>query len=164
MKTLVLCRHAKSDWPDGVRDMDRPLKARGQKDASQLGKLLREHNFSPDLICSSPANRALSTAEIVSQKLGYEGSIQIDRSLYFEGESGLFGFISELPSIHDTVMIFGHNPTMEQAVARLAEMESMYDMPTAGMACFETNAHSWDQIIEATMRLRWLLVPRLARR
>lgn len=163
MKTLVLCRHAKSDWPLHVQDIDRPLKDRGEKDAKRLGKLLRKHNFMPDLICSSPANRAQSTAEIIKKRLGYKGNLRIDRAIYFQGEASLLEFIANLDEDHDKVMIFGHNPTMESMVSYLTGMDNNYEMPTSGMACFESYTSSWENFAESSPRLRWLLVPRLSR-
>jgi phosphohistidine phosphatase len=163
MKTLVLCRHAKSDWPLHVQDIDPPLKERGEKDAKRLGKLLSKHGFTPDFICSSPANRAQSTAEIIKKQLAYKGNIRIDRSIYFQGEQRLLEFIAALDESHNTVMIFGHNPTMENMVSYLTGMRTSYEMPTAGMACFESYSDTWEQFAEHTPHLRWLLVPRLAR-
>ncbi|HVG21430.1 MAG TPA: histidine phosphatase family protein, partial [Blastocatellia bacterium] len=66
MKTLLLLRHAKSDWDDPkLRDFDRPLAARGKRDAPRIGKALKERGPSPDLIVSSPAARARETIEAV---------------------------------------------------------------------------------------------------
>ncbi|MEZ4685201.1 MAG: histidine phosphatase family protein [Bacteroidia bacterium] len=163
MKTLVLCRHAKSDWPLHVQDIDRPLKDRGEQDAKRLGKLLLKHDFMPDLICSSPANRAQSTAEIIKKRLGYQGNLRVDRSIYFQGAESLLNFIADLDDSHETVMIFGHNPTMEHLVAYLADMKGNYEMPTCGMACFESYTGSWKKFASSSPRLRWLMVPRLAR-
>ncbi|MFK7969108.1 MAG: histidine phosphatase family protein [Bacteroidia bacterium] len=163
MKTLVLCRHAKSDWPLNVQDIDRPLKARGQKDAGRLAKILKKNAFKPDLIISSPGRRALDTAEIIRDKLGYKGNIKVDRAAYFEGDQSLLNIITNIDDQHDTVMIFGHNPTMENVVQYLTKMGSPYEMPTSGMACFESYATSWSQFVESNTRLRWLLVPRLMR-
>ncbi|MGB4972019.1 MAG: histidine phosphatase family protein, partial [Cyclobacteriaceae bacterium] len=60
--TLYLVRHAKSSWenPD-LSDFDRPLNERGRKDAPRMGKRIKEREITPDLMLSSPANRAIST-------------------------------------------------------------------------------------------------------
>ncbi|MCB0843318.1 MAG: histidine phosphatase family protein [Bacteroidetes bacterium] len=164
MKTFVLCRHAKSDWPYGVADIERPLKERGIKDANFLGNLLSEQSFKPDLVVSSPANRAHSTAKIIAGKLGYkEGKINIEKSIYFEGTEGLIQTIHSLPETSKTVMLFGHNPTMEDAVRTLLGSEAAFEMPTCGMACFESNVYYWKDIDSRNLILRWYLIPRFNR-
>src|SRR6266487_3467541 len=70
MKTLFLIRHAKSSWDDtALPDKDRPLGDRGRRDAPKMGKRLAKRDVKPDLILSSPARRALTTAEIIAKKL-----------------------------------------------------------------------------------------------
>ncbi len=164
MKTLVLCRHAKSDWPAGVEDIQRPLKDRGVNDSTRLGKLLKFHDFMPDLIISSPAVRAHSTAKLVAKQIGYSKEIQIESEVYFGGLADLVQLIGNLPNGSDTIMIFGHNPTMEQAVRYLQKSQQMFEMPTSGMACFENFADKWADFIGSSCRMRWLQVPRLKRK
>ena len=163
MKTLVLCRHAKSDWPSDMDDLDRPLKGRGEKDARRLGKLLHEHDFLPDLIVSSPANRALSTARIIAESTHYPSEIKVNRSVYFEGVGSLIRVIEGLPNDADTVLIFGHNPTMEQAVSFILKVDTPFAMPTSGMVCIESYITDWSRFQSQLPALRWIQVPRLAR-
>ena len=76
MKTLFLIRHAKSSWDDtALADKDRPLNDRGKRDAPKMGKRLADRDVNPDLILSSPAMRALTTAEIIAKKLDYSSRI-----------------------------------------------------------------------------------------
>ena len=165
MKTLVLCRHAKSDWPEGVADIHRPLKDRGHRDAGFLGKLLAKKQFLPDRIISSPARRALSTAEIIGKNLGYKQDILVQPSVYYEGTSSLISFIKDLPRELETVMIFGHNPTFENAVRFILQSDAPFIMPTSAMACLEIEGYSWMGIEESNkVSLRWFLVPRLKRK
>ncbi|MFK7922147.1 MAG: histidine phosphatase family protein [Bacteroidia bacterium] len=162
MKTVVFCRHAKSDWPDGTSDIERPLKKRGIENAKQMGSLLADHQFLPDRIISSPAKRAMTTANLVAEKLNYPSEISIIPSIYHEGAGNLMSLVQELDPAWDTVMFFGHNPTMEQTVRFLLQADKHYEMPTGGMACFESYA-GWEQFVN-TCQLRWLLVPRLRRK
>ena len=165
MKTVVICRHAKSDWPAGVPDIDRPLKGRGIKDARRQGELLKSHGFLPDIIVSSPANRAHSTAKIVAETLGFpQAEIQVDESVYYQGTGNLISLIQDLPANCETAMFFGHNPTMENAVAYLLQTNRYYEMPTAGMVCFETYVSNWSGFDPSNASLRWVLVPRLKRK
>src|SRR5881628_1035318 len=84
MKTLFLVRHAKSSWDDtALPDKDRPLNDRGKRDAAKMGERLAKIDVKPDLILSSPARRALTTAEIVAKKLDYKlKNILVDDRLY----------------------------------------------------------------------------------
>lgn len=165
MKTLVLCRHAKSDWPYGVSDINRPLKGRGIKDAGYLGDLLEDQGFDPDLIISSPANRAHSTSQIIAAKLGYDtADIKIVQSVYHEGKDSLLALIKQLPESVDKVMIFGHNPTMEMAVASLLQSGAGFEMPTSAMACMESWVNNWQHFDTRNLHLRWYLIPRLQRK
>ena len=164
MKTLVLCRHAKSDWPSGVDDMDRPLKERGTNDAIRLSQLLSSHGFVPDAIISSPANRALSTAKIISEQLNYDRDITVERNVYFGGTGELISIIQDLPTHLNSVMVFGHNPTMEQSVRYLLQLDSPFEMPTCGMVCMESVATHWQDLLKHHVMLRWYLIPRLKRK
>lgn len=164
MKTLILARHAKSDWPAGVPDIKRPLKKRGENDAAFLGKLLASQSFYPDMIISSPAQRAFSTAEIVARTLGFTAGIQVEEDVYYQGASHLIQSIQKFPSTWNTAMVFGHNPTMEMAVQTLLGQEAEFIMPTGSMACIEIASDSWKHLETDHVHLRWFLVPRLKRK
>ena len=84
MKTLLLIRHAKSSWDDpALPDKDRPLNDRGRRDAPKMGKRLAKRGVKPDLILSSPALRALRTAEIIAKMLDYQRrDIVLNERLY----------------------------------------------------------------------------------
>lgn len=164
MKTLILCRHAKADYPNGVNEIDRPLKDKGIKDANKQGELLKNQDFMPDLIISSPAERAFTTAEIIAEQIGYEKEIRIESAIYHKGEQELIELIQSLPQELNTVMIFGHNPTMSETVRQLTRMNSYFDMPTCAMVCLENSMNDWGVFGLMGTRLRWMLVPRLSRK
>jgi len=164
MKTFVLCRHAKSDWPAGVADDQRPLKKRGITDAHDIGELLQKNDFYPDIILSSHAKRAHTTAQIIAKQLDWEQEIQIVEDIYHEGAGKLIEVIQNVPSSADTIMIFGHNPTMEQAVQFFLQSSRPTQMPTCAMACFEHHNPQWESLSPNTVYLRWLLIPRLKRK
>ena len=87
MKKLFLVRHAKSSWsnPD-LDDFDRPLNKRGKRDAPFMGKVLNERNIFPDLIISSPAERAFITAQTIAEQINYPlKDIQTFDRLYHGG-------------------------------------------------------------------------------
>ena len=91
MKTLYLVRHAKSSWKyPNLDDFERPLNKRGRKNAPFMGKVLKELKVSPDLIISSPANRAAMTARIIAGKINYPlENILYSETIYEFGESAL---------------------------------------------------------------------------
>src|SRR5207302_4503921 len=95
MKTLFLIRHAKSSWNDtALPDKDRPLSDRGRRDAPKMGKRLAKRDVKPDLILSSPARRALTTAEIIAKKLDYKlKEIVADDRLYASAVHDLLNVI-----------------------------------------------------------------------
>jgi phosphohistidine phosphatase len=95
MKTLFLIRHAKSSWDDtALPDKDRPLANRGRRDAPKMGRRLAKREVKPDLILSSPARRALTTAEIIAKKLDYKlKNIVVDDRLYAGAVHGLLDVI-----------------------------------------------------------------------
>jgi bisphosphoglycerate-dependent phosphoglycerate mutase len=98
MKTLFLIRHAKSSWDDtALPDKDRPLNDRGKRDAPKMGKRLAKRDVKPDLILSSPAKRALTTAEIIAKKLDYKlKDIVVDDRLYAGAVHDLLNVIHKL--------------------------------------------------------------------
>lgn len=164
LKTFVICRHAKADYPIGVTDIDRPLKERGRRDAKTLGKLLNEHEFYPELILSSPAKRARETAEIVAEEIGYEDDIVVQREIYFDGKPEINALLQSLSADVHKVMLFGHNPVITELTQFWLQAQHLYDLPTCAMVCFESRAVEWSQISPYNTSLRWLLVPRLSRK
>lgn len=161
MKTIVLARHAKSDWSQNLTDFDRPLNARGLRDAPRMGDLLANYEFQPDLIISSPAMRAITTAENIAEKIGYGKPIQTDRRIYYEGHGTLVSIVQDIPREVDTAMVFGHNPTMENAVAYLLQSSAGVVMPTCALACLEIMTGDWKQLSPKLITLKWMLIPKL---
>jgi phosphohistidine phosphatase len=136
MKTLFLIRHAKSSWDDtALPDKDRPLGDRGRRDAPKMGKRLAKRDVKPDLILSSPARRALTTAEIVAKKLDYKlKDIVVDDRLYAGAVHDLLNVIHKLGDKLERVMLFGHNPELTEFAHRLSS--EITHMPTCAVAEF----------------------------
>jgi phosphohistidine phosphatase len=149
MKRLFLIRHAKSSWDDtALPDKDRPLNDRGRRDAPKMGKRLAKRDVKPDLILSSPARRALTTAEVIAKKLEYKlKDIVVDDRLYAGGADGLLDVIHELGDKLERVMFFGHNPEFTQLAHRLSS--EITHMPTCAIVEFTFNAASWSNIGKA---------------
>src|SRR5690242_21738198 len=116
MKTLFLIRHAKSSWDDtALPDKDRPLNDRGKRDAPKMGKRLAKRDVKPDLILSSPAKRALTTAKIIAKKLEYKFTdIVVNDRLYAGAAHDLLNVIHRLGDRPKRVILFGHNPELTE--------------------------------------------------
>jgi phosphohistidine phosphatase len=146
MKMLFLIRHAKSSWDDAAQpDKDRPLNDRGRRDAPKIGERLAKRDLKPDLILSSPAVRALKTAEIIARKLDYRRKdIVVDDRLYAVEANDLLEVIRTLGDRLKSVMIFGHNPALVELAQRFSS--EITDMPTCAVAEFRFDAKSWSEI------------------
>jgi phosphohistidine phosphatase len=151
MKTLYIVRHAKSSWDDTeLSDFDRPLNDRGKKDAPRMGKRLREKKVTPDIMLSSPAERALTTCKEIANALDFpQGKIKTDKRLYHADEDQILKVIKELKDSprddEEVVMIFGHNPGLTEFANSLLN-ESLMNIPTCGVVHATLNIESWRDI------------------
>ena len=145
-RTLFLVRHAKSSWDDvALTDKERPLADRGKRDAPMMGKRLAKRQVRPDLILSSPARRALSTAEIIAKELNYRAEdIVVDDRLYATEAETLLGVIGDLSDKLKCVMLFGHNPEFTDLAHRLSNEPAL--MPTCAVAQFTFESTSRSSI------------------
>ncbi|MGK9166467.1 histidine phosphatase family protein [Inquilinus limosus] len=151
MKTLILLRHAKSDWSDPtLADHDRPLAPRGRDAAPRMGAWLKAHGPMPDLILCSTAARARQTLALALEALGATPETRFDRGLYLVGGPGVLARLRQAPDTAATVMVVGHNPDLEQLARRLAisgekkplaRLEEKY--PTAALAVIELPVERW---------------------
>lgn len=159
MKTLLLLRHAKSSWDDQrLRDFDRPLAARGKRDAPRIGSALRERGPLPDLIVSSPAARARETIEAVIDSANLTVSPTFDEGVYGASSAELISIIRRLPGDSSCVLLVGHNPGFEDTLSRLTgEREQM---PTAALARIEFPVERWEDVEDEQGKLLWLVTPK----
>ena len=146
-KLLYLVRHAKSSWSDpSLSDRDRPLNKRGRRSAPDMGRRLAAQDHLPELIISSPARRAFSTARKIAKELGYERSeIMTDESLYFSGTGGMLEFLENLDDGYQKVMIVGHNPAMT-TLLNILSGSSIDNMPTCAVAVIDYPMASWSEL------------------
>ena len=135
MKRLTLVRHAKSDAGlPGQQDWDRPLNRRGQRDAPEMALRLRERRLKPDLVLSSPAVRALTTATIMARELKVPASaVGQDERLYLASPADLLAVIRDLGGHATHVMVFGHNPGITDLANALSAGERIDNMPTCAV-------------------------------
>jgi len=163
VKTLLLMRHAKSNWDDAsLRDFDRPLAERGRRDAPRMARALVALDSAPDFIVSSPAARARETIEAVIREGELTAPLEFNEGIYDASPGVLMRIVQRLPDEHRRVLMVGHNPGFEDLLARLSGERGR--MPTAAIACIEFQVDRWDDIEDGQGKLVWLLTPKQLRK
>lgn len=142
MKTILILRHAKSSWAsDTLSDHERPLNSRGKRDAPRMGRLLRDEELLPDLILSSSAVRARTTARLVAEACGYEGPIEQSRDFYLADAATFVDALSRLTDDHSRVLVVAHNPGLEELLDELTGEDER--LPTAALAVVALPVERW---------------------
>lgn len=157
MKTLLILRHAKSSWANpGQDDWHRPLNERGQQDAPRVGDWLRERSLRPDLIITSDAVRARTTAQAVANAIGHAHEIVMEPGLYLAKPQAVIDLLTALEGDARTVMIVGHNPGLEELVLLLTGEH--VGLVTAAIVEVELTIDRWselDSAVTASIVSRW---------
>lgn len=152
MIRLALIRHAKSDWGDaGLDDHDRPLAERGIHDAPRMARRLAESGFRPEVILSSTALRARTTAEAFGGELRV--AVSLDPELY--GASAGTLLAAAAASGARSVALVAHDPGMSVLAARLSR-DRIEHMPTCAVATFAWDEDDWDAV-DAIEPVEWTL-------
>jgi len=164
---LGLMRHAKSAYPDGVKDHDRPLAERGQRDALAAGPIVRQRMGTPDLVVVSTAKRAQQTWTAASRAWTHPPQHINDERIYDATTDDLLLVLREIDSANSSVLVVGHNPGMEELAfgltseasnaAALATMSEKF--PTCALAKLNVST-SWSHLIHHCAALLSFDVPR----
>jgi len=149
--TLVLVRHAKSDWSGGELDVDRPLAPRGRRQAPEAGRWLAGGVAPIDLAVVSPARRARSTWELVSAELGERPETSYDERVYAATGNELLGVVRDLPEEREVVALVGHNPGLEDLLTLLTD--AWERLPTSAIAVVDVTG-PWAEADRETATLR----------
>lgn len=120
LRRLVVLRHAKSAWPPGVADHDRPLGERGLRDAPAAGGWLRDAGCVPDLVLCSTAVRARRTWDLAAAQFAAQPPVRHERRLYGTDAADLLAVVRETPATVQTLLLVGHNPAVQELVLLLA--------------------------------------------
>lgn len=166
-RTLIVMRHAKSDWPMGTPDKERPLGRRGRSDAAQAGRWLAEQDFVCDLAIVSPALRTTQTWNLVSGRLPASPPVERPEALYGAHWNQMLELAQGIDDVHRVAALVGHNPGTGMLVSALtgpgsdpqAESRVQIRYPTLGTAVLEFTG-SWGQIDTGEGILRQFVVPR----
>ena len=159
MRNLMLLRHGKSDWDAGAaNDHSRPLNARGVRSAERMGEVIRDLGIVPDLVISSTATRARSTAELARLSGGWNSRLVLDDGLYGASVGDTLAVVAAQAGDHTRVMLVGHQPTWSMVVKHLTG--GSVAMRTATCADIELVTTDWSAVPASTGTLLTLLQPR----
>ncbi|MEW2286906.1 histidine phosphatase family protein [Streptomyces sp. NPDC047841] len=166
LRRLVVLRHAKSAWPEGVGDHRRPLAPRGLRDAPAAGRALAAATL-PDLALCSTAVRARRTWELASAEWATPPPVRYDRRLYAAGVPELLEVVREAPPEVRTLLLIGHNPGLEDLLLTLAAdgLDDNLDrvrakFPTSAIAVLAWHGTGWPALAPGTALLTSFTVPR----
>jgi phosphohistidine phosphatase len=156
MKKLLLIRHAKAEKELSVGDFNRPLKYTGIQDASFMAERLKEQSIIPQLIISSPALRAKTTAEIFADNFSLPEP-QLNKLIYEAGQKTIFKIITGFPDEYDFIALVGHNPDISQILYYLTG--EAREVHTATVALINFDIDSWEVLSANTGKLVYYSSP-----
>lgn len=139
-RTLVLMRHAKSDWSVAASDRERPITARGRRQAAEAGRWLAGHLRGLELVVTSPATRARTTWDVAGAAYAGAPRVEVDERAYTFDDAGLREVLGEIDDRVTAALLVGHNPALDDLVARLSG--ERVDMVTSSLAVLRLRG-SW---------------------
>lgn len=162
MKKLTLVRHAKSSWDNPeLSDFDRPLNKRGLRDLPLMAERLIAFDLQPDLILSSSALRAITTAEQIARAQDYPLDRIIDEpELYHVRPETLLNLLQGQSDHYRHLMVVGHNPTLE-LFGHYLTGERIAKFPTSGVMHIPLSITSWEELAENCGTLELIDYPKL---
>ncbi len=170
MRTLLLMRHAKSDWgAPALSDFDRPLNARGERDAPRMGRWMRQRGLQPGGVIYSPALRVRQTLAGLRRHVEIDESVvQSDKRLYLAPLATLLTVVAESPAGRDPLLLMGHNPGVEDLLiylcgADLPRTKKGKLMTTASVAQISL-PDDWQSLAPESGRLQCLMRPKALER
>jgi len=164
MRLLLIIRHAKSDWDSSTGDdHGRSLAPRGVKAAAAVGRFVTEAVGAPQLVLSSSAVRARTTAELAAEAGRWRCEIDTTDSLYGAAPEDVIERVGRVPDKIERVVVAGHEPGCSRTVSRLVGGGRLR-FPTAAVACMGFDSASWSRAMASGGQLLWMITPRLLKR
>ncbi|MEK6658533.1 MAG: histidine phosphatase family protein [Campylobacterota bacterium] len=152
MKKLYIIRHAKSSRKDEViNDFDRPLNKRGKQNAPFMGKRLKENGIMPDIIVSSPALRAKTTAKLIAKEIKYAKDILFNQDIYESSPSTLHEILTKIDDKCGILFLVGHNPSLNMLAEYYVDFSQ--NIPTSGVVEIEFDCDKWADISAKNAKL-----------
>ncbi|WP_456391979.1 SixA phosphatase family protein [Nitratifractor sp.] len=160
-KRIYIMRHAKSSWKKPLPDRERPLNRRGKRAARLVGHALARRGIRFDLVLSSPARRARSTAKRVLKALGEDPGLLIEQPwLYGHAANEMLEALLRLDPRCNDVLIVGHNPEISELVVLLSG-DRRYDwLPTGALVALEFPIEEWEELKGGAGKVLFTLYPR----
>lgn len=147
VKSLILMRHAQASDERSLSDFERPLTAIGVRDARHMGRWLKSESYMPDMIITSDALRAATTAEIISEELNLSGTLHSEHELYEASVRTALQVITQTEENHQTLLVVGHNPTLSYLSDYLSD-RSFPGLQPASLVIIQFEGLSWIEIGE----------------
>lgn len=163
MKELVLVRHAKSDRDNlELKDIDRPLNARGYSDAYRLSTWYAQEQKKPELILSSSATRAFTTALIFARALNQGAmAFHLEPEIYEAGTGTLLKVLRRQSASVKSIMMVGHNPGFTDLCNLLTVKDLIDNLPTCGIMAFQVPIDDWKDLKEGGASLKFYQFPKI---
>lgn len=167
MRRLILLRHAKSDWPNGTPDHERPLAERGREAAPVIGAYMAREGLAPDRVLVSSARRTQETWALVAPQLRTTPDVEREPRIYEASLAALFAVLQAQPVDCHTLLMVGHNPGFEDLAARLVDTGSVdarlamaAKFPTGALAVIDLPVDRWEDVAPKSGRLDRFITPR----
>lgn len=162
-RRLILLRHAKSGYPGGVADHDRPLAPRGRHEAALAGRWLLDAQPPVDAVLCSSAERAIQTL----QRTGIDADVTVEPRLYGASPDQIIDIVGTAAALARTLLVIAHAPGLPATAALLAGAGSDPDalaalhrgFPTSAIAVLEVPG-AWSTAQPDACRLLTVHVPR----
>jgi phosphohistidine phosphatase len=170
MLRLMLLRHAKSAWPEGVEDHDRPLADRGKKAAPVMGRYMAAQSLAPDLAVVSTARRAQETWALAGAALPREIKRRDESRIYEASAQAILGVIRKTPARVKALLLVGHNPGFADLALMLASegepdatarLRKKY--PTGALAVIDFDVKRWKLVSPGEGKVERFVTPKTAR-
>lgn len=166
MKTVLLLRHAKSDWDSSFgHDRERPINKRGKKEARRMGRFLADVDFLPDRIVCSSAVRARTTLEFAVDEGSWDEQIstKLTDELYDTTSENALALIQQQDDAFSRLLLVGHEPTWSRLVGALIGRANLR-ITTATLVRVDFNVPRWQDVDPGSGELRWLVPAKLLRK
>lgn len=164
MKHLTILRHAKADVAQtNQSDMDRPLIEKGHRQIKLMAPVIRGIEPAPDRLLSSPALRAVETAEGMAAAIKFDQAVLLEKEIYEAAPTTLLEVLRAQPAPVEHLVLIGHNPSLEMLVSGLCSGEDSrlnLILPTAGIAHITLEVVRWRQVRWGSGILQFVITPR----
>lgn len=158
MKTILLFRHAKSDWTTEIPDHERPLAERGRKASVKMGRLVTASGSVPERALVSSAVRTRETIELAAVAGNWAGPARTTDALYDASPEAVLAEVQAEPDDVSTVVVVGHEPTTSRLAALLVG-GGAFEVKTASVLRIDVPVVRWADVAAGRGALVWMLAP-----